>query len=134
MYRIKVLKNFEDAKSIKAEWDKIVYDNNLDISLTFSWALALWKTHINQKEVILLPEGKHVEGFESQPALEMNQRGAKRYPKDKIEEIEVELQKFRDEEFNLNFKRFNEKVLQTAFKNKKLDGVDITPLFGLLID
>lgn len=85
------------------------------------------------KEVILLPEGNNPK-FEVQTKLEEGQSTAKRFPKDKIGEVELELQKFRDEEFTLILKSFNEKVLQNAFKNKKLDGVDITSLFGLLIE
>ena len=58
---------------------------------------------------------------------------AKRFVKKEINNINVAFEKFSDEKFNLDFIEFPPDELKNSFKNKALDGLNLSPLVGILI-
>lgn len=54
MITIEEINRFDEALILKGEWDKIIDDARLNISLSFDFVISLWESHLDKKNIILL--------------------------------------------------------------------------------
>tara|TARA_R110000796_G_scaffold73842_5_gene165884 strand:- start:2052 stop:2495 length:444 start_codon:yes stop_codon:yes gene_type:complete len=56
-----------------------------------------------------------------------------RFIKDKLDEVNIMLSKFRNEIFEVELEQLDENKIKKVFKNSKFEGVDFSALFGVII-
>ena len=54
MISIEEMNSFDQAASLKQEWDSIIDEAGLDISLSFDFITSLWESHLNKRDIVLL--------------------------------------------------------------------------------
>jgi len=92
-------------------------------------------SEIDGKICVVCNEKDCPDGFNSiaQKDVEPHQKTVKRFEPKDVESVQKGLDKFGKETFKIVLDVFPVEDLKTAFKEKTLDGIDLTPLFGSLI-
>jgi len=92
-------------------------------------------SEIDGKPCVVCNEKDCPDGFNAiaQKDVEPHQKTVKRFEPNDVENVQKGLDKFGKETFKIVLDVFPDEDLKTAFKEKTLDGIDLTPLFGSLI-
>ena len=134
--------NLNSCRKVIKDWNKRIdafkddyYEKDLNgKNLVFVSSESGELIEEDGKILVTSPNVKSVpKKYKVSTGLKDGQITAQRFNVDKLEEIQEGLNKFRDEVITLNFKMFKENTLNEAFKRKRIDGIDLTPLFGVLI-
>ena len=136
-------KNLSRAGKVAEDWNRRLYDyqqNNYEKGFDGSTLLFVTDKEGNMmkdsedrlccfsKEDDVVPEGYgRVDG------LNPNEKTFNRYPTDRLEEIQSDLDVFMNETFEIDFVEFDSAAVQRAFDRGKLEGVDLSALFGVMM-
>jgi len=54
MIKIEEINKFDQAINLKGQWDKLVDEAGLDVSLSFDFVMSLWEAYFGKNDIILL--------------------------------------------------------------------------------
>lgn len=58
--KVRVINRYEDVGCLKSEWDALIKQDHLDVSVSYIWTKSLWNSHLNKKDInIIVIEGKN---------------------------------------------------------------------------